>query len=83
MNEDGEKQDFQVTQKETTRLCPYILETTRLCPDMFVPRHVCAQTHLCPDMLLSCGHNHVWTETCSFLPRQVCAQLHIWCPDMV
>ena len=24
----------------------------RFCPDTFVPRHVCALTHLCPDTIM-------------------------------
>ena len=46
---------------------------TRLCPHTFVPTHVCAHTSLCPHMFVpkSCGHNHVWAETCTFVSRYV------------
>ena len=56
----------------------HICAHTRLCPHTFVPTHVCAHTHLCPDMLWSCGHNHVWTETCTFVPRHDCTQTRLF-----
>ena len=62
-----------------TRLCPHtfvprhVCAQTRLCPHTFVPTHDCAHTRLCPHMFVpkSCGHNHVWAETCTFVSRHV------------
>ena len=62
-----------------TCLCPdtivprHVCAHTRLCPHTFVPTLVCAHTSLCPHMFVpkSCGHNHVWAETCTFVSRHV------------
>ena len=64
--------------KETTRLCPYILEPTRLCPDTIVPRPDCAHTRLCPDTIVPthvCAQTRLCPHTClcpdTFVPWHV------------
>ena len=48
---------------------------------MFVPRHVCAQTRLCPDTLVqghACAQKHLCPDT--IVNRLDCAQTRL-CPD--
>ena len=59
-----------------TCLCPYTFV-----PRNFVPRHICAQTHMCPDTDAP-RHDCAQTHLCPhiFVPGQVCAQTRLW-PD--
>ena len=56
-------------------LCPYMIGPTRLCPETFVPRHICAQTRLCPDTFDLCPD--------TFMSRHISAPTRIIVADTI